>query len=374
MEYWQAPKAQKYPVKNLIMKLDIINIQSGGIDMVNLMRNAKWFVSILAAATLVACSNGGDSSISGDSSDTNKSKAGSGTLSVNITDAPIDNVTSIIISFSAVHVRQAGGEGSWLRYELDPVREIDLLTLTGPISEPLLADVGIPAGTYDEIRLIVEDGSSPGGDFYATYLVTSEGATEPLFVPSGASSGLKLKNPFVITAGGSTALTIDMDLSKSVLRTGAGAYHLKPVLRVVDNMQYGHIGGSIEAVNIEESCTREDSKPKVYLYATGEEPVEMSENSSAIATSPVTLNEETGMFDYSIGFVESGEYVLALTCDGDRDEPLTEENTEDETLVSFIETANIIVEQGATVAAQFDFSTEEIVDGETVEFTEVSAP
>lgn len=347
--------------------------------MVSLAQSAKWLVCILAFATLVACSNSGDSGASGGvgGSGDSSSAEGTGTLSVNITDAPIDNVTSLIIAFSAVHVRQAGEdgeEGSWLRYELDTIHQIDLLTLTGPVSEPLLTDVDIPAGTYDEIRLIIVDGTAAGGDFYNTYLVTSDGGTEPLFVPSGTSSGLKLKNPFVITAGGSTALTIDMDLSKSVMMTGNGRYHLKPVLRVVDNLQYGHIGGSIEAVNIEESCTRPNSKPKVYLYAAAEEPVEMSEGAPVIATSPVTLNEETGMFDYSIGFVEVGEYVLALTCDGDLDEPLTEENTEEETLVSFVESATVVVELGETVAAEFDFSDEPVVEeeGEMVEGEETA--
>ena len=338
--------------------------------MMNLTRSARCLVSSLAVATLVACSDSGSSVGSDSNGEGNASAASTGTLSVNITDAPIDNVTSVIIAFSGVHVRQAGEQGSWLRYELETIRQIDLLTLTGPVSEPLLSGVDIPAGTYDEIRLIIEDGSAPGGDFYNTYLETSDGATEALFVPSGTSSGLKLKNPFVVTAGGNISLTIDMDLSKSVLKTGRGAYHLRPVLRVVDDTQYGHISGSIEAVNIEENCPRPDSVAKVYLYAAGEEPVEMSEGSSVIATSPLTLNEETGMFDYSIGFVETGEYVLALTCDGDLDDPLTEENTEEETLVSFIETANIVVELGSTVAAEFDFSDVQIVE-DPVEIVEV---
>lgn len=80
----------------------------------------------------------------------------------------------------------------------------------------------LPSGTYQEIRLVL------GGDSY----VVADGLVEPLNVPSGTTSGLKLKGPFTVAGGGVLTLALDLDLDLSLRVTGNGQWMMNPVIGV----------------------------------------------------------------------------------------------------------------------------------------------
>jgi hypothetical protein len=50
-----------------------------------------------------------------------------------------------------------------------------------------------------------------------------------------------------VTGGGAVALTVDFDLSQSIVVTGSGKYKLKPVLHLVRTAEAATITGSIAA-------------------------------------------------------------------------------------------------------------------------------
>jgi len=50
-----------------------------------------------------------------------------------------------------------------------------------------------------------------------------------------------------VTGGGAVALTVDFDLSQSLVVTGSGKYKLKPVLHLVSTAEAATITGSIAA-------------------------------------------------------------------------------------------------------------------------------
>lgn len=110
----------------------------------------------------------------------------------------------------------------------------------------MLADLEIPAGTYSQLRLMVEGARV---ELATGYAFTSGGTTADLTVPSGAQTGIKLNlkdadaeenQGGVEITGGQTVLVVDFDVNQSFViqgnaETPAGIKGVlfKPTLRVV---------------------------------------------------------------------------------------------------------------------------------------------
>ncbi|SNS70373.1 protein of unknown function [Ekhidna lutea] len=133
-------------------------------------------------------------------------------------------------------------EGSWNTVDIEP-RVYDILELNNG-EEALLADTDIPEGELKEIRLILGDQNQ----------VVIENDTLDLTIPSGSSSGLKLKVDADIEANESYKLTLDFDAAKSIHETGNGKFILKPVIRVfleeTDESEFGSISGVVSPDSI----------------------------------------------------------------------------------------------------------------------------
>jgi Domain of unknown function (DUF4382) len=129
------------------------------------------------------------------------------------------------------HVSAGAGESEagWTDIVLNPVRKIDLLTLTNGV----IADLGqttLPAGLYTQIRLVL---SPNGGGSPANSVVPRGGSETPLATPSGTQSGLKLINSFTVEPGKLTDVLLDFDACKSIVQRGNGTYGLKPVIHFI---------------------------------------------------------------------------------------------------------------------------------------------
>jgi hypothetical protein len=103
-----------------------------------------------AAALTVGCSGGGNDS-------------GTGTLSVGITDAPVDFASSVVVTFSGVELKPHGGEAFSIDFAED--KTLDLLTLQGINRAPILDGETVPAGTR-RMRLKVKADPDVAGDSY----------------------------------------------------------------------------------------------------------------------------------------------------------------------------------------------------------------
>lgn len=309
------------------------------------------------ALALAACGGGGGSA--------------SGSLTVGITDAKVDQAEQVNVVFTAITLKPQSGEP--ITFECDEpagepdfdcgglgYREIDLLALGGDKSETVLDAVELAAGRYNWIRLEVNAGT-PGSPA-ATDSTIPESTivleldpfgSEPLLIPSGQQSGLKLVSGFEVPNGGSASFTIDFDLRKAVTLTNAGGterYLLRPALRLVDNTEAGHLVGEITNEFVQTTCLDLDSDGNgdatgglaVYLYegadaTTGDlgDP-----DHEPLTTDEAEMDPADGNFDYRIGFLEAGVYRAAVTCQSDSDdEDLDEELT-------FVATENVTVEAG----------------------------
>jgi len=265
----------------------------------------------------------------------------SGSFSLAVTDAPVDDATAVVVEFTGVSIKPADGER--VEFTFDQPRSIDLLALQGNDSESLLENEEVPAGDYEWVRLHV---NAVNGQM-DSFIEFEDGGQHSLFVPSGAQSGLKLVSGFIVPANGSADFTIDFDLRKSIANPQSPTvdYILKPALRLVNNVEVGSITGIVDSTWASDA----DCAPAVYVYE-GHDAVTGSEGSdnAPVTSALVDLNNETGDYEYTVGFLTEGDFTAAFTCEADQDEP------EEENDIDFLQTQNTSVT--ANEATELDFA------------------
>ena len=167
--------------------------------------------AILLCGYLAAC--GTDSGSSDQSGNTVASGSGP-SFSLRVTDAPIDYAVSVVLRFTEVRLRNTNG--NWTSHIFNTPKSIDMLQLQGTKTADLLIDKQVDVGNYDEIRLLVD--AAP----MANYIDLGVKIVE-LDIPSGSSSGLKIKSNFSVLENRSTSLVLDLDLRQSVtMASGSG--------------------------------------------------------------------------------------------------------------------------------------------------------
>jgi len=176
----------------------------------------------LAAASISACSSGSGSA---------QIAAGTGTVQIHMTDAPLDlsTVQSVVVTITAVILY--AGEDSGLPSGTVPSGPVallahpetfDLLSLTGGAST-LLATGEAPAGRYERIRLEVSKAE----------LTWKDGTTEPLKLEAGK---VDVPIPFDLSIGEDESITLDFDAAASVKvnETASDKLILRPVVTPIN--------------------------------------------------------------------------------------------------------------------------------------------
>ena len=272
----------------------------------------------LGLAVLAGCGGGGSD---GSGSQT-------GTLRLGLTDAPVDQADAVVVQFTGVELKPRNGVA--FSRDFATPKTLDVLALQGTNRALLLDGESVPAGEYEWMRLKVNADPAVRDSY-----VTIGGEECEMRIPSGAETGLKLVRGFTVGAGTVTDFTIDFDLRKSLVQPpgqradatscNGQMYLLKPALRIVDNLQVGTIRGTVDSNLIAASrCVASTSKPgNVYLFGpySSTDPVPVPDDvdgNAADGADPITtaqVNPDT--FQYTIGFVAAGRYVVAYTCDAD---------------------------------------------------------
>lgn len=276
---------------------------------------------------LVACGSGSSSSDAVTATDSNL-------VTLKISNAPVDEAQAVWVEFTAVTFKSSSDQD--ITFNLDPPQRINLLALQGGESQALVENVEIPAGNYNQIRLAVNAEFDDVMDSY----ITINGTQHELRVPSGSQSGLKLNTSFTIAAGTvgmtvadeNSVYTIDFDLRKSIVNPGGQpGYFLKPVLRLVQNVQTGTISGKVDSnLLLGANCSDNDplSGNAVYVFAGEDIAADDIDGNQPdpVTTALVNFNSETGVYSYQIGFLLAGDYTLALSCSADLDDSETDDS------------------------------------------------
>ena len=188
-----------------------------------------------------------------------------GTLSLALTDAPIDNesVTGVYITINGLQYHKQNN--SWETFDGYEPREVNLLNLTDGETMPL-GDFEMEAGQYNQLRFMLDaptygEGAQSNPGCYITF---DDGSQEDLFVPSGAQTGYKATGAFRVPSNGEVQLTADFDVRKSVVNAkNSGMYILKPTIRLVVDNEAGKIAGNVTNI------TDTTSDYNIYAYEDG---------------------------------------------------------------------------------------------------------
>jgi hypothetical protein len=188
------------------------------------MRLLSTLAASLALLAFLGCS----------SSHVGSPAGGMGEVRVRLTDAPGDyDQVNLVIREVAIHRADGDSSGGWETLDHDSTT-YDLLTLRNGVFATLGSAL-VPAGHYTQVRLKLGDGSN----------VVVDGVTNPLVVPSGLQTGLKLIGEFDVPSRGTVDLVIDFDAARSIHMTGNGRYMLKPTARVMAVSSVGDITGHV---------------------------------------------------------------------------------------------------------------------------------
>jgi len=233
--------------------------------------------------------------------------SGTGTLALYLSDAPIDaeNVTGVYITINGI---QYHVDEQWITCEeFEGPKIYNLLELTGGNST-LLGDLVLPGGHYNQIRFMLdipEMGQNPANP--GCYIEFADNSTQPLFVPSGNTTGYKAVGQFTVPNNGTVEVTADFDVRKAV-HLASSHYILWPTIRLVVNNEAGRISGSIA-----NNSTYTDII--VFAYADGtwadtedDEPVYPASRFPNAVNSGKMCDEG----DYTIPLLAAGTYDLVI--------------------------------------------------------------
>lgn len=254
----------------------------------------------LAVSQLPGCGGGGSSTPTG-------------TLKVGLTDAQSDAFANVFITIKEVRVVPAGLENAKDDDAQLPVvatfatpRKIDILTLR--FVQEALGEVVLPAGKYNQIRLVLAPNE---GQNTANYVVLKTGQTIPLDTPSGQQSGLKIVGKVDVKAGVINAIVIDFDPNTAIVITGSNQnnqkYILKPTgIRIVQSgdvyNSFGSLTGHVSTLG---------------NWSTATVSVVPQTSSTAIAAGSIFANATSGgpRVPFS-SFVPSGTYRVHVDASG----------------------------------------------------------
>ncbi|SNZ00505.1 DUF4382 domain-containing protein [Flagellimonas pacifica] len=221
----------------------------------------KFFFGFILATTLTFLNCSEDNNSGFDST--------TGKLTVQLTDAPFpfDMVAEANVTVFKVEARKVdddmdenaeddsseddmGSDGnSPFIVLMEEEMDVNLLKLTNGVTEQL-ANLDVPVGTYDLIRIYVK----------GVNVVLADGRTFDLTVPSGQQTGIKVFiKPGITVAGGLSAdLLLDFDVSRSFVPKGniktvdgIHGFNFKPVIKVSNLSTAGSLTGNVNSLEDE---------------------------------------------------------------------------------------------------------------------------
>ncbi|MEM7657490.1 MAG: DUF4382 domain-containing protein [Bacteroidota bacterium] len=244
-----------------------------------------------------------------------------GTVSVALTDAPIDDA-SVQGAFVTVAAIKVDGE---LYTGLEGKQTIDLLAYQN--GETLaFGETEIAAGTYQELSLVLDLESDASGQAPGCYVLTESGEKINLAGSLSNTIELRARQSFDVETSATTELVVDVDLRKAIQRSSSDSYEfvseaeLDASVRAVQPASSGTVEGEVSA-----NIGTELDQVVVYAYQKGtfnKEAETEARNGiafrNAVSSSLAVHSGDTYL--YTLAFLEAGEYDLCFANYADEDQ------------------------------------------------------
>lgn len=272
--------------------------------------NARYALTLLSAALLLAAGCSGSGSGSGDKT---------GRISLGISDHPMHDATKVCIAFTEVELKPKGGPPIMAEPFMEETSNINVLEFQGMNAAPLLMNYELPAGEFEWIRLgvnAVRGGTGGTGDNSmstacqgdASYMAL-DSEVYNLYIPSGAQSGLKLHGHIIVPQGGAANFTAEIDLMKSIAHPpGLEPDRIfRPTVRLANNAEVGGLTGRVDDGLVVEGCA-----PSVFIFE--DDGMDAALDAANSLTSAM-VNGQVNDYHYTFGFLSGGDYEIAFSCD-----------------------------------------------------------
>jgi hypothetical protein len=225
----------------------------------------------------------------------------------------------VVVSIDGITLQR--DDGSEDRIDFDDTLSPNLINFDNN-TFPLLDSEALDSGDYTGIRLNFHDSDNSDSDNYVT---DANGGRRPLKInESDAFAPLDLN---VKKKGKSYTLQLRLDLRLSLIASGSER-SLTPVLRAVRDSKAARVSGSVKTslINTNDCRDGRNTGVGVAIYAfkkldSGQQPDDYDGSvPDPVATTPV-VSDGSGGWKYNIGILSAGDYTLALTCQGDQENP-----------------------------------------------------
>lgn len=247
-----------------------------------------------------------------------------GTVSASLTDAPACGYDHVFVTVAKVGINSnLDGSGAWNDITLATPKKIDLLDLTNGALESL-GQTALPAGTYQQLRLVLTPNVNGAATFNNSVVPTGQTAEVELKTPSAAQSGIKVNTraPFTVQPGTLVDLVLDFNACKSIVTTGrskggstnsASGYLLKPVVTAVTEVVSGAIDGYVDTADAT-TTTNGVTTPGAMVFAEQNGVViraTVADSTGHFVLSP--LEQSSGAGNYDVVIANTGKATDIVT-------------------------------------------------------------
>ena len=248
-----------------------------------------------------------------------------GSITISLTDDPWEDAMEMVLHVTGVEMGHADGRVVAIDMAGGGM-SIDMVQLQNGEAQMLADNMEIPMGQYDWMRLTIDPSQSHID-------LASTGGRYGLHTGSAAVDGIEVQHSFEIGLSQHSELMLDFDIRRGVqhLDTGmmGGEYQLHSAMRMVDMGTSGGLMGAVDPSMIDVNHPDCDDAPGgnwAYLFH-GEtmEPddianVDTDGMDGPIAADRIDMDTMTGEHRYHFGYLDPGQYRIAITCSGEWDE------------------------------------------------------
>lgn len=282
------------------------------------LHSTKFMVAAAMATFIYGCSS--------DSTETPPpEEPTTGSITISLTDDPWEDAMEMVLHVTGVEMGHADGSVVMLEMAGGGM-SIDMMQLQNGESTMLADGVEVPMGQYEWMRLMIDPAQSHID-------LASTGGRHGMQMGGDAENGLEVMHDFDIGQSEHSEYMLDFDIRRGVQHHDngmmGGEYRLHSAMRMVDMSQSGGLMGTVDPSMIDVNHPDCDDAPGgnwAYLFhGDVTEPDDIADVDTdgmqgPMAADRIDMDTMTGEHRYHFGYLDPGQYRVAITCAGEWDE------------------------------------------------------